>query len=196
MRKKTFSLGILGVAVAALVVLSMTRTTAQGGNAPRIDSDDIGGVVTSTKGPEAGVWVIAETRDLPVRYIKSVVTDDRGRFVVPDLPQASYQVWARGYGLIDSQPVESAPGKVANLVVWPGDPFEAASLPERGIRPLKVGLEGLRSRPEPGVHGLQEIGPEPEVQEATGGGEDDGHEGRGDEGEPSPDRKTHPPAPP
>ena len=61
-----------------------------------IDSDDIGGVVTGPKGPEAGVWVIAETRDLPVRYIKSVVTDDRGRFVVPDLPAANYQVWARG----------------------------------------------------------------------------------------------------
>ena len=56
-----------------------------------IDADDIGGVVTGPKGPEAGVWVIAETRDLPVRYIKSVVTDDRGRFVVPDLPAASYR---------------------------------------------------------------------------------------------------------
>ncbi len=32
-----------------------------------IDNDDIGGVVTGPKGPEAGVWVIAETRDLPVR---------------------------------------------------------------------------------------------------------------------------------
>src|SRR5262245_49187688 len=67
-----------------------------------IDADDIGGIVTSSKGPEAGVWVIAETRDLPVRYIKSVVTDDRGRFVIPDLPAANYQVWARGYGLVDS----------------------------------------------------------------------------------------------
>ena len=71
-----------------------------------IDNDDIGGVVTGPKGPEAGVWVIAETRDLPVRYIKSVVTDDRGRFVVPDLPQANYQVWARGYGLVDSAKVD------------------------------------------------------------------------------------------
>ena len=67
-----------------------------------IDADDIGGVVTGPAGPEAGVWVIAETRDLPIRYIKSVVTDDRGRFVVPDLPKANYQVWARGYGLVDS----------------------------------------------------------------------------------------------
>ena len=74
-----------------------------------IDNDDIGGVVTGPKGPEAGVWVIAETRDLPVRYIKSVVTDDRGRFVVPDLPAASYQVWARGYGLVDSDKQTAKP---------------------------------------------------------------------------------------
>ena len=73
-----------------------------------IDADDIGGVVTGPNGPEAGVWVIAETRDLPVRYIKSVVTDDRGRFVVPDLPQANYSVWARGYGLVDSAKATSA----------------------------------------------------------------------------------------
>ena len=76
-----------------------------------IDNDDIGGVVTGPKGPEAGVWVIAETRDLPVRYIKSVVTDDRGRFVVPDLPPANYQVWARGYGLVDSAKATAKPGQ-------------------------------------------------------------------------------------
>ena len=57
------------------------------------------------------MWVIAETRDLPVRYIKSVVTDDRGRFVVPDLPQASYSVWARGYGLVDSDKATAKPGQ-------------------------------------------------------------------------------------
>jgi hypothetical protein len=76
-----------------------------------IDADDIGGVVTSPTGPEAGVWVIAETRDLPVRYIKSVVTDDRGRFVVPDLPAATYTVWARGYGLVDSDKTTAKPGQ-------------------------------------------------------------------------------------
>ena len=62
-------------------------------------------------GPEAGVWVIAETHDLPVRYIKSVVTDDRGRFVVPDLPAATYSVWARGYGLVDSPKANAKPGQ-------------------------------------------------------------------------------------
>ena len=41
----------------------------------KIKPSDIGGVVTSANGPEAGVWVIAETTDLPTRYIKEVVTD-------------------------------------------------------------------------------------------------------------------------
>src|ERR1700727_3168641 len=68
--------------------------------------DGIAGVVTSAKGPEAGVWVIAETRDLPTRYIKIVVTDDQGRYLMPDLPKADYKVWVRGYGLVDSQPVD------------------------------------------------------------------------------------------
>ena len=43
---------------------------------PEIDSDDIGGVVRGPNGVEAGVWVIAETRELGTRYIKAVVTDD------------------------------------------------------------------------------------------------------------------------
>ena len=53
---------------------------------PQLDSDDIGGVVTSASGPEAGVWVIAETDEFDTRYAKIVVTDDEGRYVVPDLP--------------------------------------------------------------------------------------------------------------
>jgi hypothetical protein len=80
-----------------------------------IDADDIGGVVTGPSGPESGVWVIAETRDLPVRYIKIVVTDDQGRYVIPDLPRARYTVWARGYGLVDTAQTTSEPGRVVNL---------------------------------------------------------------------------------
>jgi len=75
-----------------------------------ISRNDIGGVVTSPHGAEAGVWVIAETHDLPTRYAKMVVTDDRGRYVIPDLPHGKYEVWVRGYGLIDSPKVESEPG--------------------------------------------------------------------------------------
>jgi hypothetical protein len=84
-------------------------------DAVQIDSDDIGGVVTGAQGPEAGVWVIAETTDLPTRFVRSVVTDDQGRYVVPDLPKANYNVWVRGYGLVDSPKVQATPGKVLDL---------------------------------------------------------------------------------
>ena len=80
-----------------------------------IDADDIGGVVTSADGPEAGVWVIAETDDLPTKFRKIVVTDDRGRYVLPDLPEASYQLWVRGYGLVDSPRVRATPGRIVDL---------------------------------------------------------------------------------
>src|SRR6185503_4965079 len=90
---------LIGVALVFSFVFAVSHAQ-QAPPAVAIDNDDIGGVVTGPNGPEAGVWVIAETRDLPVRYIKSVVTDDRGRYVVPDLPKANYTVWARGYGLV------------------------------------------------------------------------------------------------
>ena len=76
---------------------------------------ELSGVVTGANGPEAGVWVIAETRDLPTKYVKIVVTDDRGRYLLPDLPKANYDVWVRGYGLVDSPKVKSAPGKALDL---------------------------------------------------------------------------------
>ena len=81
----------------------------------QIDGDDIGGVVTSRFGPEAGVWVIAETRDLGTRFARSVVTDERGRYVIPDLPKAKYKLWVRGYGLVDSAKVDAEPGKLLDL---------------------------------------------------------------------------------
>ena len=80
-----------------------------------MDADDIAGVVTGPNGPEAGVWVIAETRDLPTRHIKIVVTDDQGRYMVPDLPDANYDAWVRGYGLVDSEKVRTQPGAAVNL---------------------------------------------------------------------------------
>ena len=79
------------------------------------DGDDIGGTVTGPSGPEAGVWVIAETQDLPTKFARIVVTDDRGRYLVPDLPKARYAVWVRGYGLVDSPKVPAAPGATLNL---------------------------------------------------------------------------------
>ena len=96
-----------------------------------IDSDDIGGVVTGPKGPEAGVWVIAETTDLPTKYAKIVVTDDQGRYVIPDLPKAKYKVWVRGYGLVDSPKVDAEPGPALNLtaVVAPNEKAAAEYYP-------------------------------------------------------------------
>lgn len=80
-----------------------------------IEGDTIGGVVTGKNGPEAGVWVIAETKDLPNRLVKIVVTDDQGRYVLPELPKAKYSVWVRGYGLVDSAPITVEPGNRADL---------------------------------------------------------------------------------
>ena len=81
----------------------------------QVPASSIGGSVSSVKGPEAGVRVIAETTDLPTRYIKEAVTDDRGRHLIPDLPKARYTVWARGYGLVDSPKVQTEPGKAVDL---------------------------------------------------------------------------------
>ncbi|MDO1448404.1 hypothetical protein Q0590_19165 [Rhodocytophaga aerolata] len=81
----------------------------------KIGEADIGGVVTGPKGPEAGVWVIAETNDLPTRFAKIVVTDDQGRYLIPELPKATYSVWVRGYGLIDSPKKQTSPGKNLDL---------------------------------------------------------------------------------
>ena len=89
--------------------------------------NDIAGVVTGRNGPEAGVWVIAETSELPTKYVKIVVTDDRGRYVIPELPKASYSVWVRGYGLVDSPKRRAAPGTTLNLTAVAAPNARAAS---------------------------------------------------------------------
>ena len=104
------------VAAVALGGMSVWLTAAQqqGGAANQIaiDGDDIAGVVTSARGPEAGVWVIAETTDTPTKLRKIVVTDDRGRYLLPDLPtKAPFSIWVRGYGLVDSTPVRALAGR-------------------------------------------------------------------------------------
>jgi hypothetical protein len=116
MNKKLSYLGIVAIALGAFFGIARTgRTAGKPAAEIKIVSDDIGGVVTSSKGPEAGVWVIAETKDLPTGYRKIVVTDDQGRYVIPELPKANYDVWVRGYGLVDSPKVKAMPGKMLNL---------------------------------------------------------------------------------
>ena len=103
--------------LAAVLVWALTGVSspvaaqvATRGTEIPIDPDDIAGVVTSDKGPEAGVWVIAETTELPTKFRKIVVTDDRGRYLLPDLPLAGYTLWVRGYGLVDSPAIRATPG--------------------------------------------------------------------------------------
>jgi len=116
-------------AMAVLIVGAQAQQAKNSGGALKVTSSEIGGVVTSSKGPEAGVWVVAETTETPTRLIKIVVTDDQGRYLLPDLPKATYDVWVRGYGLVDSTAVQAAPGKQLNLkaVVAP-TPADAAKV--------------------------------------------------------------------
>jgi len=120
---------IRAVVVAALCAFAAGATSTRQGSpvAAPIDGDDIAGVVTGDKGPEAGVWVIAETLDLPTRFVRIVVTDDRGRYLIPDLPKASYSVWVRGYGLVDSPKTTAQPGKSLNLQAVPAPNPRAAA---------------------------------------------------------------------
>src|SRR5438270_11130511 len=127
MRARKALTGVSALAVAALISAVPVGPRAQQPPAPpqaaataaqapvQIDSEDIGGVVSSRFGPEAGVWVVAETRDLATRFAKIAVTDERGRYVIPDLPKAKYRVWVRGYGLVDSPKVDAEPGKLLDL---------------------------------------------------------------------------------
>ena len=122
-------LAVIGLSLlAALTVLVHARSTAQNAaTAIAVDEDDIAGVVSGPRGPEAGVWVIAETGDLPTTFVRIVVTDDEGRYLVPDLPKASYRVWTRGYGLVDSEKVPATPGRQLALTAAPAPDARAAA---------------------------------------------------------------------
>ena len=95
------SIAALVAAFAAVVAVAASRVEV----AAAENTSFISGVVTSSNGPEAGVWVIAETKDFPTKLRKIVVTDDQGRFMLPELPPAQFDLWVRGYGLTDSKPV-------------------------------------------------------------------------------------------
>jgi hypothetical protein len=121
------TIDVIGTLICLAAVAAGINAGDLAGQTPQMDSDDIGGVVTGPGGPEAGVWVIAETTDLPTRFVRIVVTDDRGRYLLPDLPRASYSIWVRGYGLVDSPKVQAAPGRALNLTAVPApDPHAAA----------------------------------------------------------------------
>ena len=119
---------VFGGTIAVVLAIGLSLLSAQSpASAVSVDPDDIGGVVMGPDGPEAGVWAIAETDDLPTKFRKIVVTNERGEFVLPDLPRATYQVWVRGYGLVDSMATIAEPGETLQLTAVPAStPQEAA----------------------------------------------------------------------
>lgn len=137
-----FTSWMVALAVAAVRLTSVdAQSQAQTPPFPKalltyptpMDPDDIGGVVTSLQGPEAGVWVIAETIDLPTKLVRIVLTDDDGRYLLPDLPKAAYQVFVRGYGLDDAKRSKAWPGQQLFFGVT------AAATPDRSkARPAGV----------------------------------------------------------
>jgi hypothetical protein len=132
-RKKTkeYTATAAAIAIAALssATLGSRPSTAAAlqANEPAVDGDDIGGVVSGPNGPEAGVWVIAESVDLPTKFAKIVVTDEQGRYVIPDLPAVNYSVWVRGYGLVDSPKMRAKPGEHVDLTAVPAPNAAAAA---------------------------------------------------------------------
>ncbi|OFV91096.1 MAG: hypothetical protein A3H95_11315 [Acidobacteria bacterium RIFCSPLOWO2_02_FULL_64_15] len=127
----TVSFRPIALAIACAFAGAVALASQTGRGTVAVDNDDIGGVVTSASGPEAGVWVIAETADLGTKFARIVVTDDQGRYLIPDLPAARYTVWVRGYGLADSAKVNASRGATLNLraVVAPNPATAARAYP-------------------------------------------------------------------
>src|SRR5262249_11528984 len=110
------TLRLLGLGLLAAGVIAAVVAIAQTAIFAAHNTGVISGTVTSSQGPEAGVWVIAETDDLQTKFRKIVVTNDQGKYLLPDLPKpANYKLWVRGYGLRDSEPVKSAADRTVNL---------------------------------------------------------------------------------
>ena len=141
----------------SLVLLAGTIAAcsrASGSEPPDVGQDDIGGVVRGESGPEAGVWVIAETDDLPTKFARIVVTDEEGRYLVPDLPPAQYEVWVRGYGLVDSPKQAAKPGTVLDLQATPApDPAAAAAYYPAGYWYALLEVPGPENFPGTGPEG-------------------------------------------
>jgi len=160
MKKHVVLVGLLGgVGALTLAAYWIGSPALSAEESVAINAEDIGGTVTGPRGPEGGVWVIAETNGLPTKFTKIVVTDDKGRFVIPGLPRATYSVWVRGYGLVDSPKTQSAPGKLLALkaVAAPSEKEAAQYYPAiywyamLGIPP-KSAFPG--TGPKPGGNGM------------------------------------------
>ena len=90
-----------------------------------------------------------------------VVTDDQGRYVIPDLPAVNYSVWVRGYGLVDSPKMRAKPGQHLDLTAVPA-PNEAAAA---HYYPAIYWYSMLKMPPESEFGGKPRI---PEIKRPTG----------------------------
>src|SRR6476659_8339412 len=122
----TKALARLTIFAGLMALPNAISTAVYAQQAVTVGATDIGGTVVGASGPEAGVWVIAETTELPTKFERIVVTDDQGRYLIPDLPTANYSVWVRGYGLVDSAKLTAKPGQLLNHNAVPA-PNEAAA---------------------------------------------------------------------
>jgi hypothetical protein len=113
--------------LAAVLLLQACNAPAPPAGPRAAAGNSISGAVNSPAGPEAGVWVIAETDAFDTFFARIVVTDEQGRFLLPDLPAADYQVWVRGYGLVDSDRVQAALGDKLALTARPAPSAAAAA---------------------------------------------------------------------
>ncbi len=141
---------VCGFAMAFAIVRTEARPRSAAAQQMAVDPDVITGVVTSANGPEAGVWVVAETT-FGTKFRKIVVTNDKGQYLLPQMPGGTYQVWVRGYGLVDSPPVDAKPGTTLNLTavvapdaraaaqVYPADYWiSLLTIPPKSAFPLTI----------------------------------------------------------
>ena len=146
--------GTLRLAAVGVLAAAATYATYEKALSAQANDGVITGDVTSADGAEAGVWVIAETDDLETVFRKIVVTDDDGRFLLPELPAATYDVWVRGYGLVDSAPVEAAPGdELALRATVAATPQEAAQVYPSNYWLALIDLPGAHEFPGTGEAG-------------------------------------------
>src|SRR3982074_3604745 len=122
----TKALARLTMCAGLMALLGAISTTIHAQQTVTVGATDIGGTVVGAAGPEAGVWVIAETADLPTKFARIVVTDDQGRYLIPDLPAANYSVWVRGYGFGGLGKLHPKPDQLLNHTAVPA-PNEAAA---------------------------------------------------------------------
>ena len=133
-----------------------------------IDADDIAGVVRSARGPEAGVWVIAETTDTPTQ-----VPEDRGHRRPGPVPVArspgttrhvqdlGARLWPRRF---DAGPRDTGAASRTHRGAGARSPRGGADLPGELLvlphqYPAGEGLSGhgpVRQRHQPG-HGARNI---------------------------------------